>query len=640
MCGIAGFIDFRNKSDEEELKRMTDSISHRGPDSAGYKFVQEEKFQVGLGHRRLSIIDLSPLGGQPMEFNNYTIIFNGEVYNYNEIRKELISEGYQFDSNSDTEVVLKSFDKWGIDAVHKFNGMFAFVIYDKGDHCIYVFRDRTGIKPFYFYFAEDLFLFSSELKAFHKHHLFEKKIDLEALALYLKYGYIVAPYCIFENCYKLQPGHLLTLNLSSKKYKIDKYWDVVDYYNKPKHDISYEDAILETEELLKSSCEYRMIADVPVGVFLSGGYDSSTVAALIQANRKDPIETFTIGFENPKYDESNQAKKIANHIGTSHNELICTLKEVQSIVPKLPLYFDEPFGDSSSIPTILVSQFAKEKVKVSLSADGGDEVFAGYTRYKNVLSNYKKYNYFSENVTKKIGQIIQKSPLNSFKSIMDNPQLVDKIIKLSNSFTEGFSPGSLLKHSSQRVDQNFIDRLIGTRLPTNTSAFDKYKDLVNGSKNELDQLLVMDYCTYLPDDIMTKVDRSTMSVSLEGREPLLDYRLIEFVAQLPDEYKILGTQQKRILKDITHKYIPKTIMDSPKKGFGIPLNDWFREELKDLFEYYLGEKFIKEQGLFEYKLLYKLKEQFYSGINEQFEFLWFIISFQLWYQKWIIDEKN
>jgi len=398
MCGISGFCDFKKKSSENILKNMTDALIHRGPDSSGYSFFEYETYQVGLGHRRLSILDLSSHGHQPMSFENLDIVFNGEIYNFKEIKKELLELGYSFYSNSDTEVILKSYYQWGIKAVDRFNGMFAITIYDKKENKLILIRDRVGVKPFYYYKKDSLILFSSELKSFHKYPNFEKIIDKNSLSLYLQFGYIPEPHSIFKNSYKLKAGHYIEIDLKSQKIEEIKYWDVVDFYNKPKIDISQEEAILKTEELLKSSFEYRMVSDVPVGVFLSGGYDSSLVVSILENGRNEKLNTFTIGFKEKGFDEAPYAKEVAKYLGTNHTEYYCTQKDALEIIPKLAEMYDEPFGDSSAIPTTLVSALARKSVTVSLSADGGDEIFAGYGKYTTTKQYFDKFNKISNSI--------------------------------------------------------------------------------------------------------------------------------------------------------------------------------------------------------------------------------------------------
>ena len=630
MCGIAGFIDFNKKSNYETLQNMTDVLYHRGPDDSGYSFYSLSNYNVGLGHRRLSILDLSSHGHQPMKFDNLEIVYNGEVYNFREIRNELERYGYKFKSNSDTEVILKAYHKWGIKAVDKFNGMFAILIYDKKNEQLILIRDRTGIKPYYYYFKNGLFMFSSELKSFHKSSLFQKQLNLEALAQFLMYGYILEPYTIFENTYKLRSGHYIVLDLKKQKYEERKYWDVMDFYKKPKFKIDEIEAIEELETVLKSSFEYRLVSDVPVGIFLSGGYDSSAVAAILQSNMSEKLNTFTIGFKEKGYNEAIYAKQVAKYLGTNHTEYYCTQKDALEIVPTLPYIYDEPFGDSSAIPTILVSKLAKQQVNVSLSADGGDEIFAGYTKYN---TNLKYFNFFS------------KYPLSirkTFSSIMNkiNPEYIPFKNKIYNFDTRYDKMKEILlvsniieamKYTSMLFTINEIKRLLKKDVKELKTNFDvKINDL-----NILSQMLMVDYKTYLPDDILTKVDRATMSVSLEGREPLLDFRIIKFVARLPDEFKYKNGEKKWILKQLVHKYIPKEMMDRPKMGFGVPLMDWFRDELKEMFLYYLDRERLKKEGIFNVDEVIYLRDNFLNGKNSNARKLWNILMFEMWYERWM-----
>ena len=634
MCGISGFIDFNKKSTKETLVKMTDAMLHRGPDDSGYEVWESEKAKIGFGQRRLSIIDLSLLGHQPMQSadGRWKIVFNGEIYNYKEIQKELIDLGYTFKSNSDTEVIIYAFDKWGKQAVHKFIGMFAFALYDLHSDTVSIYRDRAGVKPLYYYYHNGLFLFASELKAFHEHLSFEKKIDFDALNLYLTYGYIPAPHCIFKHCYKLIPGSFLQFSINNADLTIHKYWDVYDYYAKPALNISEQEAIIETERLLVSACAYRMVADVPVGVFLSGGYDSTTVAALLQKDSTGKIKTFTIGFHEKGFDEAPFAKAIAKHLGTEHTEYYCTAKEAADIIPTLPFYYDEPFADSSVIPTTLVSKMAKNHVTVALSADAGDEIFAGYNKYSHLkkISNY--ISLLSPNVSSNIAKIMDK--INP-----DNIPLATKLYNFSTRYQK-------IKEILQETNAVGINKSISTYFTpsqmhslllvenkTRTTFFDE--EPPNGQNSDFIQtILALDYKTYLVDDILTKVDRATMSVGLEGREPLLDHRIIEFAAQLPSHFKYNNGNKKYLLKQITHKYIPQSMLDRPKMGFGVPMIDWFKQELKDFLEYYFNEVYIKEQGVFNWTEIQSLIVAYQSGQSNYISKIWQLLMFQMWWEKW------
>lgn len=629
MCGIAGFIDFTKKSDKNLLVKMTDTLYHRGPDDKGYSFYSFEKCNIGLGHRRLSILDLTFNGHQPMSFDNLEIVYNGEVYNFKEIRKELESYGYKFKSNSDTEVILKAYHKWGIDAVSKFNGMFAIAIYDKKNQKLTLIRDRTGVKPLYYYYKNGLFMFASELKAFHQNPYFKKELDINVLAQYFQYGYILEPYSIFKNTYKLKAGHYLEFDIKNKKLNIKKYWDVIDYYNQPKLKISEKEAIEETEKLLKSAFSYRMIADVDVGLFLSGGYDSTVVAAILQSNMSKKLKTFTIGFKEKEYNEAPYAKKIAEYLGTDHTEYYCTQKDALEILPQLPHIYDEPFGDSSAIPTILVSKLARKKVKVSLSADGGDEIFGGYNKYLAVL------NYF--NKVSKIPLLLRN--LIAFLLNCINPTFIPYVDKIFNFESRYFKLKNILKakdiieilkYTSQHFTYEELKNIFLKEIKNLPSNFD-----LKINSDNISKMLAIDYKTYLPDDILVKVDRATMSVSLEGREPFLDHRIVEFVSRLPSEYKIRNGEKKWLLKQIAYKYLPKSLIDRPKKGFSVPIFRWLKKELKEYLTYYLSERRLKENGILDYKKVIKLRDQYLNGKKIDIHKLWFLLIFEMWREKWL-----
>jgi asparagine synthase (glutamine-hydrolysing) len=633
VCGIAGFVDFNKNTGLDTLKSMTDILHHRGPDDSGYSFESFSPFNIGLGHRRLSILDLTFHGHQPMVFDKIEIVYNGEVYNFSEIRSELEAHGYSFESHSDTEVILKSYHKWGLKAVDKFNGMFAIAIYDRNISKLFLIRDRSGIKPLYWYQKDSTLLFSSELKSMHQHPHFKKDIDIDAVALFLQLQYIPEPHTIFKSTYKLRAGHMLEVDLVSQKIEEKKYWDAIDYYNKPKFDISEEEAILETERLLKSAFEYRMVSDVPVGIFLSGGYDSSVVTAILQHQRSEKLKTFTIGFHENGFDEAPYAKQVASYLGTEHHEYYCTQKDALAIIPKLATIYDEPFADASAIPTTLVSQLAKEEVSVSLSADGGDELFAGYDKYTRALNYYKSFS--------RIPNLI-KTPL-AFAMGGVNPNAIPFLRDTFNFQTRFHKMQTMLK-ARNAVDimrdtafyftYKEVNKLLNNKMNRVETNYDK-SILLNDSNDDINRMLAIDYKTYMVDDVLTKVDRAAMSVSLEGREPFLDYRIIEFAAQLPSKYKYKNGTKKHILKEITHKYLPKEMMDRPKMGFGVPIYEWFKDELKEYFLIYLDEKRLEQEGIFNAKEVVRLRDRYLSGEKQGVDNLWSILMFEMWYEKWM-----
>jgi len=633
MCGIAGFIDFNKKSEEATLKKMSSCLKHRGPDGEGIYFTEIPNAVIGLGHRRLSIIDLSSAANQPMHFDGLHIIFNGEIYNYEEIRTELIHLGHKFHTHSDTEMLLHSWRQWGRDAIGKWHGMFTIVIYDENKNEVICIRDRAGAKPFYYYWKDGLFIFSSELKSLTGHPGFEKKIDKNAVASFLQYGCVSHPHSIYKDTKKLSPGHFIKLDLTTRDISIKQYWNVYDYYNKPKLKIELPEAIEQTEEILQKAFQYRMVADVPVGVFLSGGYDSSCVTALLQKNSTEKIKTFTIGTTDEKLNEAPYAKQIAQHLGTEHTEYYCTPAEALQIIPELPHYYDEPFADSSAIPTILVSRLARKKVTVALSADAGDEIFAGYNRYDYITRYGKKINSIPKPVRKIAVAAMESISSEKIPYLRHRQNFHSRYDKLKNLLSDP-SPSQLLKNLSQVFTAKDLQRLFVHPVSELSTAHTS-TELRTGYDDPLSYMMAIDYQTYMTDDILQKVDRATMSVSLEGREPFLDQDIIEWAAQLPSDYKYHNGQKKYILKQIVHKYIPKEIMDRPKMGFGIPIEDWLEVELKDLVQEYLSEENLKAHGLFNLSEIKKLVASFYEGRKEKHLKIWYLLMFQMWYKKWM-----
>ena len=631
MCGIAGFIDFNKKLNNTSLVNMTDVLHHRGPDDSGYSFYEENQATLGLGHRRLSIMDLSSHGHQPMAYEHLDIIYNGEVYNFMEIRKELEALNYTFESDSDTEVILKAYHQWGISAVNKFNGMFAIAFFDKMTNKVTLVRDRAGVKPLYYYQKDGNFLFASELKSLHEVDCFEKSINHDALALYFQYGYIPQPYTIFNNTHKLKAGCYLEIDLSTQDIKETTYWDVIDHYNKPKLKISDQEAIEETEALLKTSFNYRMVADVPVGVFLSGGYDSSIVTAMLQSNSTNKINTFTIGFHEKGFDEAPYAKQVSDHLGTNHTEYYCTQKDALDIIPRLPEMYDEPFGDVSAIPTTLVSALARKDVTVSLSANAGDGIFADYSKHQYSLEYYNRYVNIPSALKSTLKYGLGKIDPNKIPYFKNTYNFETKYKKLQNVLGAN-NAADIMKLTSQNFTQEQVQALL--KAPT-TELKTHFDDDVSDHNDQINRMLAIDYKTYMLDDILTKVDRASMSVSLEGREPLLDYRLIEFAAQLPSNLKYRNGQKKWLLKEITHKYLPKEMMDRPKQGFGVPITEWFKDELKDYFMVYLDPARLEQENIFNPDVVLELRDRYLSGETEGADRLWRILMFQMWYERWM-----
>lgn len=625
MCGICGYVNLSKSShDATILHKMVKTLHHRGPDSQGY--YEDQEHQVFLGHARLSIIDISDNGRQPMFLDNLTIVLNGEVYNYGEIKKELVAKGHTFKSSSDTEVVLHAYKEWGTACVNKFIGMFALAIYDSEKQTITIFRDRAGVKPLYYYFDQQVFIFGSELKAFHQNPLFHKELDFDALGLYMKFGYIPTPHCVFKNAYKLVQGSYLVFDINKVSLNIQKYWDLKEFYLKPKLKNSYEEALEETERLLTSAFNYRMVSDVPVGVFLSAGFDSTCVAALLQKGMTDKLRTFTIGFENGN-NEAPMAKEIAHYLGTDHSEHYCSEKDALSIVKDLPYYFDEPFADSSAIPTTLVSKIAREQVKVALSADGGDEIFAGYNRYTSYMNGYKLVTRVPSALKKPMGHLTGFA-----KGIVSNPVSHRRLAVLSDVFlSEKEIEGSLLKSI---YDNGFSDYQGSVFTKSFSNKESVYSEL-NEGMTVLSRLLYADYLQYMQDDILVKVDRASMSTSLEGRNPLLDHHIVEYAAQLPDDFKYFNGVKKKILKDIVYKYVPKDLLDKPKTGFSVPLARWLNESLKEYATHYLSDALVKQYGVYDNHFVQEVRVGFERNSDMLAFDIWKILQLQMWYEQWM-----
>ena len=636
MCGIIGFIDHSQGTTLETLNKMRDVIDYRGPDSFGSEFLEISNYTIGLGHRRLSIQDLSAHAIQPMSYDNLTLVYNGEVYNFQEIREELLTLNYDFTSLSDTEVILKAFHAWGVESVKRFRGMFAFSIYNREDGKLYIFRDRAGVKPLYYYNDENLFLFGSELKSFYEHSSFPKNINKKAIPYFFRFGYIPAPLSIFENTYKLEAGHYLIYDVNKKSYETHQYWNLEDYYKKEKLTLSENDTLEKLEKILKESFSYRMVSDVPVGIFLSGGIDSSLVAALLQQNNTKKLKTFTIGFEDEKYNEAIHAKEIANHLGTDHTEYYCTENDMLEVIKELPFMYDEPFGDSSAIPTYLVSKLARKNVTVALSGDGGDESFAGYSKYfalekiatindsklkKNILSFF--LNNINDDVVNQMNNMIPKSKKQ--KNIKDKYRKFKNAIN-SKSFQEMFI------NASSYVGNSTLEKiLINEKTNFKNTAFSNE----NQDFTSLEQMMLLDYKTFMVDDVLTKVDRASMAVSLEAREPLLDHKIIEFSAQIPSSLKYKNGVGKYLLRKILYKYVPEKLIDRPKSGFQIPLDEWLKTDLKYLLDKYLNTN-ILDTSLFNVSEVLNVKKNFLLGKSNDFNTIWFLIVFHMWKEKWEI----
>ncbi|WP_066164464.1 asparagine synthase (glutamine-hydrolyzing) [Aliarcobacter cryaerophilus] len=631
MCGIVGFID-KNKN-LDILNDMLEIQAYRGPDDRGVYF--DELSGVYFGHNRLAILDLSSLAHQPFisDCENYVIVFNGEVYNFKIIKTELQNLGYNFISNSDTEVILYSYKEWGIKCLDKFIGMFAFSILDKIKNKLFLVRDRAGVKPLYYYSFEDKFMFSSEIKSFHKHKDFKKEQNLAVLPYFFQFGYIPAPYTIFKNCFKLEAGHYLELRIDSLEFKITKYWDVNDFYLQEKFTKSEDEVLEDIEKILEDSISLRMVSDVPVGVFLSGGYDSSLVASILAKKLNFKINTFTIGFDDEKYNEAKHAKNIAKFLGANHTEYYMKNSDMLDLVESLPFYYDEPFGDSSALPTMIVSKLARQNVTVALSADGGDEAFCGYSKYfflnkfENIFSNsFKKnilkvgLNLFSANMVDFINDKLPKE--------LKQTNIKDKYTKFKRAI-KSETLEEMFENASSYVDKKGIKKFL--KISKNKELFKKWDKI--GNIDFCDQMMAIDYKLFMNDDVLTKVDRASMSVSLEGREPLLDHRIIEYMARVPLNIKYKNKQGKYLLREVLYKYLPKEIVDKPKSGFQIPLNEWLRSELKPLVLKCLDKDKL-DNKIFKIKEIENIKNRFFSGEDLGTQ-IWFILMYQMWKEKWL-----
>lgn len=572
MCGICGFISRREIS-TKRLVEMNNTMRHRGPDDSGVIIMQNDAYSIGLAHRRLSILDLSEAGHQPMSSQDglITVVFNGEIYNYNKLKEEL--SDYNYKSTCDTEIIIAAYLKWGIKAINKFNGMFAIGIYDKRIDQLYLCRDRIGKKPLYYWCDGNNIVFASELKPIMKSPGFVPIMNKKVIGKFLFYQYIPEPQTIFENVYKVCPGEIVSF--SRGIIKKDKYWNI----NGVTKNIKYEDAKSQLKEMLLESCKMRVVADVPVGVFLSGGIDSSLVAALTQSI-KGNIKTFSIGFNEERFNEAKYAKDIAAHLGTEHKELYLDEFSMFEFVEDLPQYYDEPFADSSQIATMAVSKLSREDVTVAISGDGGDELFCGYNSYLDVLTNKKRIR--QALFVKKILDTTGLKNSKTFRKLLPNNlnMFIDTYHKeLGTVFWIGFY---------EQLLSNILDKEDYTNLNFDRIAY---------TDNEIFNQMLLDQTTYLPGDILCKVDRASMRYSQEVRSPLLDYRIIEFANSLPFEYKYKDIQ-KRILKDLVYDYIPKELLERPKRGFAVPVEKWLKNKLKDKVKTYSEINRLKKQEIF------------------------------------------
>jgi asparagine synthase (glutamine-hydrolysing) len=642
MCGINGLLDRSLGSGAAELDaittRMAEALQHRGPDDSG--IWSDAETGISLGHRRLSILDLSPLGHQPMHSacGRYVIVFNGEVYNFRALRRELEPLGHVFRGHSDTEVMLAAIRQWDLaGAVRRYIGMFAFGLWDRQERVLHLVRDRLGIKPLYYGWIGETFLFGSELKALRAHPRFAADIDRDSLAAFMRYNYIPAPRTIYKGIFKLPPGSILTVR--DRDSKPTTYWSAREIakagFEEPLA-VSDEDAASMLESLLQDAVKLRLESDVPLGAFLSGGVDSSCVVALMQAVSTRPVRTFTIGFHEAQYDEAAHARAVASHLGTEHTELYVKPGDALALIPKIPDWYDEPFADSSQLPTYLVSQMTRRHVTVSLSGDGGDELFAGYDRYFWARS---------------IWRIVGKLPgtwrdraaglLTRFR-----PQQIDRVAALLPDRWRPAFPGDRSHKLAHTLRLDSIDALYRRFL----SHWEQPERLVLGGSEPRDtiwdQTLVDDFpdfipraqfidlVTYLPDDILTKVDRASMAVGLEARLPLLDHRVVQMAWQLPFSMKVRNGESKWLLRHILYRHVPRALIDRPKMGFGVPIDIWLRGPLREWAEDLFDERRLRQQGYLDSSAVRAKWEEHLGGHANWHYLLWDVLMFESWFDRW------
>lgn len=622
MCGIAGFCNLRGDK-QKNIEKMKARMYHRGPDAGGSFF--SEDGQVTLGHRRLSIVDLSPNGAQPMnsQSGRFTIAYNGEIYNYKKIAEKLLIEKkvQAFRGASDTEVLLEAFEAYGVEkAISLCKGMFAIALYDKKEQVLYLLRDRIGEKPLYYGQVGEGFVFASDLGSIAVLDGFQNPINTSVLDSYFTHGYIPAPYSVYENIFKLEAGTMLKIKLpfnNLTELEIKPYWSIKEIAKKGQADLfagSLKEAADELEQLLKNAISEQMAADVPVGAFLSAGIDSSTVVALMQSLNKNKIKSFTIGMEEKDYNEAVFAKEIAKHLGTEHTELYISEADAKAVIPKLPYMFGEPFADSSQIPTYLVSKMTREHVTVSLSGDGGDELFCGYTSYASVERIWNKMKGIPYFIRKPCSELVIHSPLAK-----------KPIYRIKGKLLGAKGPSDLYICS---YETDPLTKKIN--LDSQVCSY-KYSEYDPGYLKETNHnIMLMDLLMYHPDDILVKVDRTAMAVSLETRVPMLDKDVVEFAWSLPIELKKDGITGKKVLREVLYRYVPREMLERPKKGFSIPIEKWLRQtDLREWAEALIHKKTLEQQGILNAEVVWKIWEDFiYKG--EWRIQIWYILMFQAW----------
>jgi len=642
MCGIAGFWGSRTlagiDSFRATLLRMGETVAHRGPDDSDCWADMDSG--LGLVHRRLAIMDLSSAGHQPMQSTcgRYVLVYNGEIYNHHELRSQLESEqGHvKWRGHSDTETLLEALCHWGVEkTLIQLNGMFAFALWDGANRNLFLARDRMGEKPLYYGHCGETFLFGSELKALKVHPAWSGEIDRNALALFLRYNYIPAPLSIFSGMYKLKPAHYLVVRDNGKSVSEPIcYWDlcqimdeaVTNPINNPGQ------LVTELDSLLRDAVAMRMESDVPLGAFLSGGYDSTTIVALMQEQSHQPVKTFSIGFHESKFNEAECAKAIAKHLNTEHTEIYVTPEQALAVIPTLPEIYDEPFSDSSQIPTILVSQLARQHVTVSLSGDGGDELFCGYNRYVLGYRIWKKLQIMPLALRRSIAWFLNHAPADTLDKLQG---ILPQKIRVSSLGDRLPKLAEVLSHADEKA---FYRALVShwkdpEQIVIGAKESDPSQSLYKCGHHFSDfreQMMFMDMQTYLPDDILTKVDRASMSVSLEARVPLLDHRLVEFAWRVPMQFKYRHGSGKWLLRQVLYKYVPRRLVDRPKMGFGLPIEQWLRGPLREWANQLLNEKKLREQGYLHAASIRQKWDEHVSGKRRWHYYLWDVLMFQAW----------
>ncbi len=642
MCGIVGFKTFKYFRELNcDLGSACDCMQHRGPDDSG--IYSDATCGVGLAHRRLSIIDLSDAGRQPMTVSDYPvwIVFNGELYNFVKIRKSLIEKGHRFYSRTDTEVILRAYLEWGIDCLKKFVGMFALAIWDSKKQTLFLARDRIGKKPLYYHLAGDTLIFASELKAIRAFKALSLEVDPDAISLFLHFQYIPAPKTIYKKTSKLLPGHYLKCGGETLTCK--PYWNLPGKRNRCELAASGEaETVSRLDSVLTDAVSDRLVSDVSLGALLSGGIDSSIVVALMQKLSTSPVRTFSIGFKEKGYNEAIWAKRVAGHLGTDHTELYVTPDEALDVISYLPKIYDEPFADSSAIPTYLVCKLARSQVTVALSGDGGDEQFCGYVRYWSTRAVASKFQRLPDAMRKTIAALMQALPSDWVESCyrplrpflpqrykMEN--FSDKWLRLKQILVKGHL-SELYRMTVCLWSEDQIYRLLDRALPES-----QYDDAFAETTSWplLQRLMHVDQRTYLPDAMLVKVDRASMANSLEVRSPLLDHRVVEYTSNLPEKLKYRNGNSKYILKELLARYVPRKYFDRPKMGFGIPLAQWLRGDLKSMLLDYLSPESLKKEGLFDIKFIEtKLKEHLSGDYNHQYR-LWSLLIWEMWRRQWL-----